>query len=77
MPEAKSARIVGQVCEECGAEWVPCTADCRGYSIDLTKENPVQGCKECGVPSSVARRWPESYAAVARALAEGKLEAVR
>ena len=73
-------RVAGaQWCNTCGHRWVPCdTAFCRGYEIDITGEFPeIRGCKGCGVPTRIARWWPEAHRAVYRALLErDKLEAI-
>ena len=67
-----------QICRDCGEVWAPCAPYCRGYRLDVrADEGPtVIGCPDCGVPTRLARHWPEAWRALARELAEKKLEPV-
>lgn len=70
----RDGTLGAQWCYTCEQRWLPCKlAYCRGYKLDLdAKTGPViYGCHECGVPDAVARRWPEPYRAMAKAL-DGK-----
>jgi hypothetical protein len=57
-------------CRTCRHRWFPCKPHCRGYVLVMvTAIGPeIRGCPECGVPSSIARAWPEAYRAMAREL---------
>lgn len=65
-------------CNGCGYKWFPCTPGCRGYQLVLDADGgpTVEGCKECGVPSRIARHWPEAYRALANRLDGKRLEPV-
>jgi hypothetical protein len=62
-------------CESCDHRWVPCTTTCRGWLLDLrAPDGPtVIGCAACGVPTRVARSWPETWRELARQLDGRKL----
>jgi hypothetical protein len=62
-------------CAWCGHRWVPCVPGCRGYRLDVhATDGPViTGCRECGVPDVIARRWPEAWRAMANRLSPQKM----
>jgi hypothetical protein len=70
------------MCDACDYRWVPCGDQyCRGYRVELAPRPDVKGCPNCdkahgGVPDAIVRWWPEAWRALARDLAEHKLEAV-
>lgn len=71
------ARAGAQWCLTCNHKWVPCRSSCRGWVLDLrAPDGPTAiGCEQCGVPTRVARTWPEVWRDLAYALDGHKLEA--
>jgi len=67
-----------QWCVTCHHRWIPCSAGCRGYRMDMrAPEGPmIIGCKDCGVPDKVARMWPEAYRTMMYRLSGKKLESL-
>lgn len=65
---------VEQVCRDCGEVWSPCAPYCRGYRCDLHDDGgpTIIGCPDCGVPTKIARHWPEAWRALARELDKDK-----
>lgn len=64
-----------QWCDACDYRWVAHSPSCRGYVVDVgtpQTEPQILGCPLCGVPDRFARRWPEAYRAMARALDASK-----
>lgn len=73
----RNGTLGAQWCYTCEQRWLPCTiAYCRGYklAVDDTKGPMIYGCAECGVPDYIARRWPETYRAMAKLLDGKKFE---
>jgi hypothetical protein len=69
-------RAGAQWCNTCNHKWVPCTTTCRGWVLDLRHPDgpTVFGCERCGVPTRVARTWPEVWRDLAYKLDGRKLE---
>jgi hypothetical protein len=64
-------------CLTCDHRWVPHSATCRGWDLDMRHpDGPlVVGCIPCGVPNRIARTWPEAWRDLAKKLDGKKLEA--
>ncbi len=65
-------------CRTCRHRWFPCRPHCRGYALALDAPTgpEVRGCDECGVPTVVARGWPEAYRSLANELGRLKKRAL-
>jgi hypothetical protein len=78
----RSGKLGAMWCRTCENRWLPCeTPYCKGFAIEMHGPDGyplINGCRGCGVPDHIARRWPEAYRAVYRMLLEDtdKLAAV-